>query len=266
MFASVSKSVRNLAMVSFFSGVSGCASDGGLGELAALGLLAGGVASGDTGILIAGVTAAAGIMIVAPLLAEDSKADATPSVSSASAAPLTPGATPILQPGTTPVRHAAMAKLIAMESVDKYKGRSCDYLLLSLDDANTMLTSPELQVAELGRSKKAVLAQILPSKNCPPLALSGGRLGAQIDKVDPVSAAQIGAPTNAVVVMGTVAGSNAQKAGLAQNDIVVEVNGHPVTDTVEFRLIVGQVPMGSSVMLKLWRASVFKEIPVLVGN
>lgn len=265
MLSYVSKSTRCLAIATVFSGLGGCASDGGLGELATIGALGGSMIPGvDSGTVTALGAVAVGSMVVVPLVSDaaDEGSSTPPAVPPTNSAA---GATSSAVT-TTPQRQAAMAKLIASESVDKYQGRSCDYLLLSLSDANLMLTSAELQEARLGELRKAAVTQILPTKNCPPLALYGGRIGAQIDKIDPVSAAQVGAPTNAVLVMGTLPGSNAQKAGIAQHDVVVEINGQPVTDSVEFRLLVGKSPIGSNVKLKLWRAQAFKEVTVVVGT
>lgn len=132
MLVYVSKSVRCLTIASCFAGLNGCASDGGASELAALGLLAGGVASGDTGILIAGVTAAAGIMIVAPILADGSEPTITPgSPSPAVAAPVaTPAvvATPLAvqQPIAAPAKpQSTLNYCYAYLTVGEERGSTC---------------------------------------------------------------------------------------------------------------------------------------------
>lgn len=87
MLVYTSKSARGFAIASFFSGISGCASDGGLSELAAMGMLVGGAATGDSGLAVAGVAGYVGVMLVAPILADGSEPNTTPTYTSPAAAP-----------------------------------------------------------------------------------------------------------------------------------------------------------------------------------
>lgn len=82
MLEHVSKSARFLTIATCLAYLNGCASDGGLSELAAMGMLVGGAATGNTGLATAGVAGYAGVMLVAPLLSEDSetKVSTTPVV------------------------------------------------------------------------------------------------------------------------------------------------------------------------------------------
>jgi hypothetical protein len=100
MFGHVSKSARCLAIASCFAGISGCASDGGLGELAAMGALVGGSAVGmDTGTMIAVATVATGALVVA---SASSDAPAT-GASTAPAIPISTNGTPTAVASTTVV-------------------------------------------------------------------------------------------------------------------------------------------------------------------
>lgn len=112
MLANIPKSAHCLTIASVFSGISGCASDGGASELAAMGLLVGGAASGDTGLMVAGVAGYAGIMLVAPILADDPATGAAPSapasaVASPAASPRAVAAPPAARvPATEPAKPA----------------------------------------------------------------------------------------------------------------------------------------------------------------
>ncbi|MEC4239114.1 PDZ domain-containing protein [Pseudomonas sp. DSV-1] len=75
MLEHVSKSARFLAVATCLTYLNGCASDGGASELAAMGLLLGGAATGNTGLATAGVAGYAGIMLAAPLLSDDSETE-----------------------------------------------------------------------------------------------------------------------------------------------------------------------------------------------
>jgi Do/DeqQ family serine protease len=56
-----------------------------------------------------------------------------------------------------------------------------------------------------------------------------------------------------VVVQGLVPGQPAARAGLKRNDVIVELDGQPVTDLQKFRLKVADMPVGSQVSLVVLR-------------
>ena len=118
MLSYVSKSTRCLAIVTVFSGVDGCTSDGGLGELATLGALGGAMVPGmDSGTVAALGAVAVGSMVVVPLVsdASDEGSSTPPAVQPTnSAASATPSPAT-----TTPQRQAAMAKPIAFLQAKK---------------------------------------------------------------------------------------------------------------------------------------------------
>ena len=86
MLVHVSKSARCLTIASCFAGINGCASDGGASELAAMGMLVGGAATGDSSLAVAGVVGYVGVMIVAPILADGSEPEITPTYPSTAVA------------------------------------------------------------------------------------------------------------------------------------------------------------------------------------
>ena len=63
-----------------------------------------------------------------------------------------------------------------------------------------------------------------------------------------------------VVVQSILAGQPADRAGLKRNDVIVELNGGPVTDMQKFRLKVADTPVGSRVNLVVLRDG--RRLPV----
>lgn len=90
MLVHTSKSSRYLAIASCLAGLNGCASDGGVGELAAMGAILGSAGMGmDTGAMIAVATVATGALVVASA----SSGDPTTSTVSAAPSPVTAAST-----------------------------------------------------------------------------------------------------------------------------------------------------------------------------
>ncbi len=56
-----------------------------------------------------------------------------------------------------------------------------------------------------------------------------------------------------VIIQSVFAGSPAERAGLQRNDVIVEMNGQPVTDRDKFRLKIADTPSGTRVRLAVLR-------------
>ena len=269
MLVHISKSARYLAVASCFSGIGGCASDGGAGELAVVGLVVG-AASMDSGTLLTAAAVGTGLMFAASMSGgDDVKTDTPPTaLSPAVASPATTTialAAPTPNP-TKPVQGSSLEQFLARETVAKYQGRSCDYLQLSLSDADSLIASTGPIAPQVGLAQKSAVTQSLKDRNCPSLSPLAGRIGASIDTIDPVKAPQLKLPTAGVWVNSVLPGSNAEKAGLSRGDVVVAVNDNPIKDTADFRLAIGQSAIGSTARLKVWHAQKFYDAPVLIGQ
>lgn len=269
MLVHVSKSARYLAAAYCFAGVSGCASDGGAGELAVVGLVIG-AASMDSGALLGAAAVGTGLMLAASMSGDDDAKTATPP-SALSPAVVSPAIAPIALAAPTtstnkPVQGSSLEEFLAKETVTKYQSRSCDYLHLSLSEADKLIASPNPIAPQVGHAKKTVVTQVLQGKNCPPLSPLAGRIGASIDTIDPVKAPQLKLPAVGVWIDGVSSGSNAEKAGLSRGDVVVAINDKPVEDVIDFRLAIGQSAIGSTARLKVWHAQKFYDAPVLIGQ
>lgn len=111
MLGRVSKSARYLAIATCIAGLNGCSSDGGLGELATLAALGGSMVPGmDSGTVMALGTVAAGTMVVAPLLSDDSSR-------SASTAPAVPATTNDTQTSVAPTTVTVAAPPVSQSTL-----------------------------------------------------------------------------------------------------------------------------------------------------
>ncbi len=248
------KSARYLVLVLSMLGISGCASDGGVGDLATLATIGASMAPGvDANTVMALGTVAAGSMVVAPLLSADTQTGASPSSSSA-AIPTAAG-----QPSI------ALQALVTRETPERYRPRSCEYIEMALVEVPGYLAATEPALQQAGEARKVAANQVWYEKGCTQANLPRGVIGVYMETVNAVSAARISAPTSGVVIGRTGPGSGAQNAGILSGDIIVAVNDQPIADSIDFRVAVAKVPLGTSAQFKYWRAQNFYSVPVLVA-
>lgn len=163
-------------------------------------------------------------------------------------------------------RQTTLAQWIARETPEKYQGRSCDYLNQALFLSRQYEANSDIGAQAWGASKRVAVKKALEGKDCPPWTTNGsGRTGARISEMDPIKAPLLNMPAQGVSVEGLVPGSNAERAGLQRTDVIVALDGVPVTDAVEYTSKIGQKPTGSTAVLKVWRSNAFITVPVLVG-
>ncbi len=81
-----------------------------------------------------------------------------------------------------------------------------------------------------------------------------GWLGVQIQEVTPEIAQGFGLtkPTGALVA-GISAGGPAARAGFAQGDVILTVNGHDITTVRDLPLVVAEMPIGRPANVVVWR-------------
>jgi serine protease Do len=94
-----------------------------------------------------------------------------------------------------------------------------------------------------------------------------GYLGVMIQPVTPEIAIAFNLPDARGALVGEVAPDGpAAKAGLAQGDVITELNGQRVDDSRELRLKISQLAPGSSVNLKLLRDGNSREVAITLGE
>ena len=125
MLVHISKSAHYLAIASCFSGIGGCASDGGVGELAVVGLVVG-AASMDSGTLLAAAAVGTGLMFAASMSGDDDAKTAT-SPSALSPAAATPAAPSLaVAPIPEPAKPASNTNYCyAYLTVGEERGSTC---------------------------------------------------------------------------------------------------------------------------------------------
>ena len=241
------KSACYLALAFSMLGLSGCASDGGLGELAVMAAMVAPI-PGDASALLTTAAVAGGAVALA----------------SASSADSTPGAAPV--PGQAVVYKPDLQMLVTRETPERYRPRSCEHIEMALVEVPGYVGSSEPLLQQAGEARKVAASQVWYEKGCTQANLPRGIIGVHMETVDAVSAARSSAPTTGVLIDRTGPGSSAQNAGLLSGDIVVAVNDQPIADSVDFRLAIAKAPISSSINLKYWRAHNFYTVPVLVAS
>lgn len=94
-----------------------------------------------------------------------------------------------------------------------------------------------------------------------------GFMGAVIQNLSPELAKMFARPNvQGALLSDIVAKGPSAQAGLQRGDIVVALNGEPVTSGSQFRIRVGMTPPGTTVMLKVLRAGNQMEVPVKLAE
>lgn len=94
-----------------------------------------------------------------------------------------------------------------------------------------------------------------------------GWLGVEIDEVTPDRAKDLKLPAvRGVIVQQVEADSPAAKAGLQQNDVIVQYDGHAVEGTVQFRRLVRETPPGRAVNVEISRNGARQTLSVQITD
>jgi serine protease Do len=94
-----------------------------------------------------------------------------------------------------------------------------------------------------------------------------GYLGLLIQPVTPALAKAFGlSGTQGALVGSVVPDGPAARAGIAQGDVILAINGKPVNDSQELRLTVAQMAPGTEIKLKLVRGGGENEVAVKLGE
>ncbi len=94
-----------------------------------------------------------------------------------------------------------------------------------------------------------------------------GYLGAYIQTITPEISKAFKLPnTNGALLSEVEPNGPAAKAGLERGDVVVELNGQPVTDPSEFRMKIAMTAPGTTVNLKVIRSGAERTFSVVLGE
>ncbi len=98
-------------------------------------------------------------------------------------------------------------------------------------------------------------------------AIARGYLGVRLQQLDEDGAAALGLSKNSGEIVGGVSpGEPADKAGIKVGDVVVSVNGKPVSQDASLSYLVANEAPGSRVPLELIRGGKKMTVPVTIGT
>jgi serine protease Do len=94
-----------------------------------------------------------------------------------------------------------------------------------------------------------------------------GWLGAGVSEVTADRAKEFKLPSEHGVVLGKIVpDSPAAKAGLKENDVVMEINGQRVEGTEQFRRMIREIPAGRQAQLTIWRDGKSQTLAATIGK
>ncbi len=92
-------------------------------------------------------------------------------------------------------------------------------------------------------------------------------LGVETHEVTAEKAKELKLSTERGVVLGKIVpDSPAAKAGLKENDVVMEINGQRVEGAAQFRRMIHEIPAGRSIQLTVWRDGRTQTISATLGK
>src|SRR6185437_1914 len=133
---------------------------------------------------------------------------------------------------------------------------------------NSALISPTGASVGIGLAIPAELAKPVIDALMHGQRPSRGYLGVGLQPLDDESmAAALGLPKNSgEIVRSVVPGGPGSKGGLAQGDVIVKVNGQPVTPDQTVSFLVANTQAGSRVPLEIIRAGKRATLMIQVGE
>ena len=96
---------------------------------------------------------------------------------------------------------------------------------------------------------------------------SGGWLGVGVSEVSAEKVKALKLPEERGALLGKIVpDSPAAKAGLKENDVVLEINGQRIEGTEQFRRMIHEIPAGRTANLTVWRDGRSQNIKITVGK
>ena len=95
----------------------------------------------------------------------------------------------------------------------------------------------------------------------------GGWLGVGVSEISADKMKALKLPEERGALLGKIVpDSPAAKAGLKENDVVLEINGQRIEGTEQFRRMIHEIPAGRTASLTVWRDGRSQNIKVTVGK
>ena len=95
----------------------------------------------------------------------------------------------------------------------------------------------------------------------------GGWLGVGVSEISADKMKALKLPEERGALLGKIVpDSPAAKAGLKENDVVLEINGQRIEGTEQFRRMIHEIPAGRTASLTVWRDGRSQNIKVTIGK
>lgn len=132
---------------------------------------------------------------------------------------------------------------------------------------NTAIYSPNGGSVGIGFAIPANLARRVVEQLKAHGRVARGWLGVQIQQVTPEIAESFGLPkAEGALVAGVSAEGPAARAGLAQGDIILSVNGRDISRMRELPLVVAETAIGETATVKVWRQNAETTLRPVIGE
>lgn len=165
---------------------------------------------------------------------------------------------------------------LASETVPHYRGTSCEALAVLLQTHTDSLTSAGAANRQAVSAHIKAVRHVMEEQGCAaagagapsaPAAVPAGEpqgtMGAAVGPVTAELAQALGLETpRGLAVTALIPGRAAEVSGIRPGDVILEVRGVAVGDAAQMRRVLGVVPDGQSVLVKLWRARELREVIV----
>ncbi|MCS7245049.1 MAG: Do family serine endopeptidase [candidate division WOR-3 bacterium] len=132
---------------------------------------------------------------------------------------------------------------------------------------NTAIATPTGVFAGIGFAVPINLAKNITEQLITKGTIERGYLGIRIQDVTPELAQAIGLPEQGgALVNQVIKGEAADKAGIREGDIILEVDKRKIKDANDLRLYIGSLPPGKEVELKIYRDKKYITIKAKLGK
>jgi serine protease Do/serine protease DegQ len=132
---------------------------------------------------------------------------------------------------------------------------------------NTAIIGPSGGNVGIGFAVPTAMANTVVAQLAKSGKVERGRIGVQVHDMTPALAKNLGVDgSNGALVEKVDQGSPADSAGVKAGDVVVALNGAPITGSSDLRNRIGMLPVGSSVHLAVLRDNAKKDITVALGK
>jgi serine protease DegQ len=108
---------------------------------------------------------------------------------------------------------------------------------------------------------KSVLESIITTGT-----VTRGWIGVEPQDVTPAIAESFGLDQKGTIVAGVLQGGPADKAGIKPGDVLLDVNGQPITDTTRLLNVIAQIKPGTDAKVHLKRKNKELDVNVTVGK